>query len=119
MNHHRGKVARITEKVQPQLNITLYSSSDHSHHGFCVPAEMQVGDFLELALERLAQGEGAERVRALRENYQPVLEMPSAKGGRELPDDVSLTEAGVCDHTICRIVARPRKECIMFCRYAH
>ena len=103
---------------EPKLNLTLYSSSDHRHHGFCVPARMRVGEFLEFALERLARGKGAERVRILRENYQPVLEIPSSEGGRELPDDVILAEAGVCDHAICRIVARPRKERIMFCRYS-
>ena len=79
---------------------------------------MTVSDFLELALERLGQGKGAERVHKLKDNYEPVLELPSPDGGRELPADKSLLEAGVFDHAICRIVARPRKERIMFCRYS-
>lgn len=108
-----------TAKSEPQLNLTLHSSSDHAHHGFCVSARMTVGDFLELALDRLAQGNGAERVRDLRNNYEPVLELPSPDGGRELPADKTLAEAGVFNHAICRIVARPLKERIMFCRYSN
>lgn len=104
---------------ESNLNLTLYSSTDHTHHTFCVPAEMRVGEFLELALEQLAHGNNEEQVRTLRENYQPVLEIPSDEGGRELPDNITLAESGLNNHAICRIVARPRKERIMFCRYAN
>lgn len=112
-----GKVKSLFAE-KPQIHLILYSNSDYSHHHFCVPADMQVADFLELALERLARGKGAERVRALKENYEPVLELPSPEGERELANDISLAEAGVTDQAICRIAARPRKERIMFCRYS-
>lgn len=115
---HKNAIKNIADN-EPQLNLTLYSRSDYSHHSFCVPAQMTVGDFLELALERLAQGKGADRVQALMSDYAPVLEIPTPDGGRELPDDKTLAEAGVFDHAICRIIAKPRKERIMFCRYSN
>ncbi len=109
----QGKV----KSNERQINLTIYSSSDFTHYAFCLPARMVVRDFIELALKRLARGKGAERVQELKNNYEPVLELPTPEGGRELPSDISLFEAGVFDHAICRIVARPRKERIMFCRY--
>ena len=102
-----------------QLNITLYSSSDDTYHHFCVPQQMTVDAFLELALERLSQGEGAERVQALRRYYEPVLELHCREDNRELPGENPLLEAGLSDQAVCRIAARPRKERIMFCSYSN
>lgn len=103
------------EGDRQQLNIIIYSSSDNTNHHFCVSPHMTVAAFLELALERLNQGEGAERVQLLRRYYEPVLELHSGGESRELPCDKGLLEAGVSDQAVCRIAARPRKERIMFC----
>ena len=110
----RGKKSAAQDTEQT-LNISLYSNSDDRHHHFCVPAQITVTAFLELALERLSQGEGAERVQALMRYYEPVLELHCTEDNRELPGDKTLIEAGLCDHAVCRIAARPRKERIMFC----
>ncbi len=114
-----GNARKFNTEKEPQLTLTLYSSSDYTHHRFSVPARTTVSDFLELALERLGRGKGAERVQELRDNYEPVLELPSPDGGLELSPDKSLFEAGVFNHAVCRIVARPRKDRIMFCRYSN
>lgn len=100
-----------------RLNLTLYSNSDDAHHDFRVPREMKVAAFLELALARLSEGGGAERVEALKRYYQPVLELHSPEGERELPPQATLAEAEVTEGAILRIAARPLKERIMFCRY--
>ncbi len=80
---------------------------------------MTVAAFLELALEHLSQGEGAERVQTLRLYYDPVLELHCNNDGQELPGDKTLIEAGLSNHAVCRIAARPRKERIMFCSYSN
>jgi hypothetical protein len=102
---------------QVQLNLTLYSNSDDAYHQFRVPAQMTVAAFVELALERLSAGGGAERVRALKRYYQPVLELQERGGERELPSELSLADSGVSDAAVCRIAARPLKERLMFCSY--
>ena len=101
-----------------QLTIILHSDSDNTRHRFSVPERMSVAGFLELALTRLSEEQGAARVEALRRCYDPVLELQSPEGNRELPPDLDLKEAGVGDQAVCRIAARPRKERIMFCSYS-
>ncbi len=107
------------EGNEPQLHFSLYCSSDDAHHDFSVPAQMTVGDFIELALEQLAKGEGGTRIEALRANYQPVLELATPAGNRELPADKSLLEAGVHEQAVCRISGRLRKDRALFCRYSN
>jgi hypothetical protein len=114
-NIHQLKDHRGASERPDELQLILHSSSDNSHHRFQVPPDMQVSEFLELALDRLAEGEGAERVAALRRYYQPVLELEGE--GQELPLHLTLAEAGVNHEAVCRIAARPLKERIMFCSY--
>lgn len=99
------------------LSLTLLSSSDNTPHQFNVSPEMKVAAFLELALAKLSEGNGAKRVEALKRYYQPVLELQARDGGRELETQASLAEEGVRDGAVFRIAARPLKERIMFCRY--
>lgn len=117
-SHHGKENKSAAENDGTLLNVILYSRSDNAHHRFCVPAQMSVGEFLELALRHLGQGEGAARVEALRRYYEPELELQDREGDRELPREQSLSEAGVSDQAVCQIAARPRKERIMFCSYS-
>jgi len=111
-----GPLAATCE-AEASLHLILYSNSDNAYHPFHVPAQMTVAAFLELALARLSEGDGAKRVEALKRYYLPVLELQETEGERELPSHLSLAEAGVGDEAVCRIVARPLKERIMFCSY--
>lgn len=113
--HKLVRAAKISNEPSATLQLLLYSNSDDRYHPFHVSAQMKVGTFLELALARLAEGDGAQRVEALRNYYQPVLELQDE--GRELPQQTTLAEAGIADGTVCRIAARPLKERIMFCSY--
>jgi len=78
---------------------------------------MTVADFLELAMAKLGEGDGAERVEALKRYYQPVLEIQTRRGDQEVASNVTLAEAGLSNEAVCRIAARPLKERLMFCSY--
>jgi len=102
---------------QSGLTLILYSNSDNTYHPFTVPAKMTVAAFLDLAMAKLSEGDGAERVEALKRYYQPVLEIQTPGGEHELPPNMTLADAGIENETVCRIAARPLKERLMFCSY--
>lgn len=115
MSASQGK--RTTSPTDATIAITVLFHSDHSQRHFSVSPQLRVGDFLEQLLQELAQGEQAERVKRLRECYEPVLELLRDGEGIELDKTESLIGAGVGDHAVCQIAARPIKEKMMFCRY--
>ena len=118
LSRHGNNGKSAANNDGPLLNIILYSTSDNAHYHFCVPEQMSVDAFLEFALTRLSEEQGAERVEALRRYYEPVLEMQGRDGNIELAGEKSLIEAGVSNQSVCQIAARPRKERIMFCSYS-
>lgn len=115
--HKQKHKERTTCDGLNELRLNLYSSSDNTYHPFCVSATMTVADFLELAMAKLGEGDGAERVEALKRYYQPVLEIQTRRGDQEVASNVTLAEAGLSNEAVCRIAARPLKERLMFCSY--
>lgn len=102
---------------QEILTLLLHSNSDNAYHEFHLSSQMTVAAFLEMALKRLSEGDGAERVAALKRYYQPILEIQESRGERELPPQLTLAEASVSNGAVCRIAARPLKKRIMGCSY--
>lgn len=99
------------------ITITLLCHRDNSLRHFTVSPMLRVDAFLEQVLEELAQGDDAERIRQLRECYEPVLELIRDGEGTALTTNQTLDEAGVGDDAVCQIAAHPLKEKLMFCRY--
>ncbi len=98
------------------LTLTLLCSSDSACHLFRIPSKTKVSAFVDLALKKLGEGEGAERVEALKQYYQPVLEWQKEDGSSvELPAHLSLAQTELGDGATVRIAAHPLKERIMFC----
>jgi hypothetical protein len=112
-------IKHITLRDDVAINITVLCHADNSQQHFSTQAHLRIGEFLEQILEQLAQGEDAERLAQLCNNYEPVLEMVIDGEGIELENGDTLAEAGVGDNAICQIAARPLKEKLMFCRYAN
>jgi hypothetical protein len=100
------------------ITITLLCHRDNSLRRFTVSPRLHVDAFLEQVLAELAQGDDAERVRQLRECYEPVLELVRDGKGTALTTSQTLGEAGVDDDAVCQIAAYPLKEKLMFCRYS-
>lgn len=109
MPHPNGSGGRI--------RVIVESRSVPGKHLFEVSPGLAVGAFLNRVLERLAQGDSAERVQAMLECYEPVLELVTGETAKPLNSSMTLEHAGVADQAVCRIAARPRKEKIMFCRH--
>jgi len=107
-----------TDSSQRVITLNLHCHGDGTERPFCVSAESPISEFLEQVLEELAQGEGAERVRLLRDNYQPVLELLADGSSIELPGSQTLAEANIPDNAQIQIAARPLKEKLLFCRYS-
>ncbi len=103
----------------PHIDITLLCHSDNSEYHFSVSPHLPIGELLEQALEGLAQGDNAERMRQLRDNYEPVLELLIDNEVIELKNNQTLAKAGIRTNATCQIAARPLKEKLMFCRYAN
>lgn len=107
-----------TAHTNTSITITLRLHSDNSQRRFTASPHLRIDRFLEQILEELAQGENSDRVRQLRECYEPVLELFIDGEASELENTQTLSEAGVGENAICQIAARPLKEKLMFCRYA-
>jgi hypothetical protein len=105
-------------QAQTAITITLLRRSDNSQSRITASPQLRIGAFLEQILNELAQGENGDRIRQLRECYEPVLELLIDGEGTELDNNRTLSEAGVGENAICQIAARPLKKKMMFCRYA-
>jgi hypothetical protein len=103
---------------QSVLNLTLLCNSDNACHYFRIPSGTKISAFLDLALAKLSEGDGAERVEALKQYYQPILELLREDGSSiELPSHLSLAQTELSNGATVRIAAHPLKERIMFCSH--
>jgi hypothetical protein len=109
-----------TQACNPErrIRITIESHSERGTHAFAISPKMAVGAFLKLVLRKLSSEGHAERINAMLECYEPVLELYQGNGASPLNNGMTLQQSGVADQSVCRISGRPRKEQLMFCRYS-
>lgn len=112
-------MSTLKEQQSPEtIHITIACQVEPGWYPFEVSPHLSVGEFLQQVLTKLANSKGGERVKAMLDCYEPVLELQGAGTGIELDNTLSLTQAGVPDGATCRIAGSPRKEKIMFCRHS-
>jgi hypothetical protein len=100
------------------IRINLECHTDPGIHHFDVSPDLEINAFIQRVMQRLAEGDNGERVRAMLAYYEPILElMESGTASRVLDSSKTLQQACVHDNATCRISANPRKEKIMFCSY--
>lgn len=97
------------------ITVTIECHTEPGFFHFTVSPKLGIVPFLTQVLDTLAHGDNAERVRNMQNYYEPVLELCAGSATIPLDSTMTLQQAGVEHHSICRISAKPRKERIMFC----
>ena len=97
------------------IRIIIECHTEPGMFQFDVQPQLSIDQFLGEVLDKLSQGSNAERVRNMRQYYEPILEHCTDNATIPLDGALTLDQAGLQDQSVCRIAARPLKERIMFC----
>ena len=87
------------------ITFTVASSSDGASHLVRAPLNMQLRDFVYLS-----NGPAKERIRQLRTNFEPILQVEKEGGFIDLDQNQTLSQAGVKDGNLCQIRGKPLPE---------
>jgi hypothetical protein len=99
---------RYTNAKLTYLTFTVASSSDGADHLVRAPTNMQVWDFLARFLDHLSEGSAAERVKALRWGYDPILQIKRSDSFVDVANSLTLIQAGITDGAMCQIGGKSR-----------
>lgn len=79
------------------IRITIERHSERGTHAFDISPKMAVGAFLKLLLRKLSSEGHAERINAMLECYEAVLELCQGNGASPLNNSTTLQQSGVAD----------------------